>query len=199
MRAVPRRDARDAARLARHAASRSRSSASTCKDNRAAAAGSSRRSRSRTRATRTRRARSTTRRSSSACRARCSTTPSGKQTFVHQGPYFDRAAPRERHPPVRPALTWQCARAGRRLGRYAGPRPPRRRARPPRRRAAALARARRGRDGRRRLRSPRRGRAAGSRTRCDAALPVVAGAHAQRTDRLRHGDELALLTPVAGG
>ena len=28
---------------------------------------------------------------------------------------------------------------------------------------------------------------------------VVAGAHARRTDRLRHGDELALLTPVAGG
>ena len=33
----------------------------------------------------------------------------------------------------------------------------------------------------------------------DAALPVVAGVHAQRTDPLRHGDELALLTPVAGG
>jgi molybdopterin converting factor small subunit len=33
----------------------------------------------------------------------------------------------------------------------------------------------------------------------DAALPVVAGVHAARTDALRHGDELALLTPVAGG
>jgi molybdopterin converting factor small subunit len=33
----------------------------------------------------------------------------------------------------------------------------------------------------------------------DAALPVVAGVHAQRDDPLRHGDELALLTPVAGG
>ena len=33
----------------------------------------------------------------------------------------------------------------------------------------------------------------------NSALPVVAGVHAQRTDPLRHGDELALLTPVAGG
>jgi molybdopterin converting factor small subunit len=33
----------------------------------------------------------------------------------------------------------------------------------------------------------------------DAALPVVGGVHADRGRRLRHGDELALLTPVAGG
>lgn len=33
----------------------------------------------------------------------------------------------------------------------------------------------------------------------DSALPVVGGAHAERTSPLRHGDELALLTPVAGG
>ena len=33
----------------------------------------------------------------------------------------------------------------------------------------------------------------------DAALAVVAGAHAARGQPLRHGDELALLTPVAGG
>jgi molybdopterin synthase sulfur carrier subunit len=32
-----------------------------------------------------------------------------------------------------------------------------------------------------------------------AALPVVAGAHAERERPLRAGDELALLTPVAGG
>jgi molybdopterin converting factor small subunit len=33
----------------------------------------------------------------------------------------------------------------------------------------------------------------------DAALPVVAGVHADRGRALRPGDELALLTPVAGG
>ena len=33
----------------------------------------------------------------------------------------------------------------------------------------------------------------------DAALPVVGGAHAERSSPLHHGDELALLTPVAGG
>jgi molybdopterin synthase sulfur carrier subunit len=32
-----------------------------------------------------------------------------------------------------------------------------------------------------------------------SALPVVAGRHAERTQSLRHGDELALLIPVAGG
>jgi sulfur-carrier protein len=32
-----------------------------------------------------------------------------------------------------------------------------------------------------------------------AALPVVGGEHADRARPLRHGDELALLTPVAGG
>jgi molybdopterin converting factor small subunit len=32
-----------------------------------------------------------------------------------------------------------------------------------------------------------------------AALPVVAGVHAERGRPLRHGEELALLTPVAGG
>jgi sulfur-carrier protein len=32
-----------------------------------------------------------------------------------------------------------------------------------------------------------------------AALPVVAGVHAGREHPLRAGDELALLTPVAGG
>jgi molybdopterin converting factor small subunit len=33
----------------------------------------------------------------------------------------------------------------------------------------------------------------------NAALPVVAGEHAERERPLRPGDELALLTPVAGG
>ena len=33
----------------------------------------------------------------------------------------------------------------------------------------------------------------------DTALPVVGGVHADRGRPLRHGDELALLTPVAGG
>jgi len=33
----------------------------------------------------------------------------------------------------------------------------------------------------------------------DAALPVIAGVHADRDRALRHGDELALLIPVAGG
>jgi len=33
----------------------------------------------------------------------------------------------------------------------------------------------------------------------DAALPVVAGVQTERSHPLRHGDELALLTPVAGG
>jgi molybdopterin converting factor small subunit len=32
-----------------------------------------------------------------------------------------------------------------------------------------------------------------------SALPVVAGAHAEPDRRLLHGDEVALLTPVAGG
>ena len=32
-----------------------------------------------------------------------------------------------------------------------------------------------------------------------AALPVVAGAHADQSHPLSHGDELALVTPVAGG
>ena len=32
-----------------------------------------------------------------------------------------------------------------------------------------------------------------------AALPVVAGSHAERERALRPGEELALLTPVAGG
>ena len=33
----------------------------------------------------------------------------------------------------------------------------------------------------------------------DGALPVVAGVQTERSHPLRHGDELALLTPVAGG
>ena len=32
-----------------------------------------------------------------------------------------------------------------------------------------------------------------------AALPVLAGAHVERTQRLEAGDEVALLIPVAGG
>lgn len=32
-----------------------------------------------------------------------------------------------------------------------------------------------------------------------AALPVVSGVHAEPTRPLAHGDELALVTPVAGG
>jgi molybdopterin converting factor small subunit len=32
-----------------------------------------------------------------------------------------------------------------------------------------------------------------------SALPVVGGQHVERERRLSHGDEVALLTPVAGG
>jgi molybdopterin converting factor small subunit len=32
-----------------------------------------------------------------------------------------------------------------------------------------------------------------------AALPVVAGEHAERSRALHHGDEVALLLPVSGG
>ena len=32
-----------------------------------------------------------------------------------------------------------------------------------------------------------------------SALPLVAGEHVERERRLSHGDEVALLTPVAGG
>jgi molybdopterin converting factor small subunit len=32
-----------------------------------------------------------------------------------------------------------------------------------------------------------------------SALPVIAGAHVERTRTLAHGDEVALLVPVAGG
>jgi MoaE-MoaD fusion protein len=32
-----------------------------------------------------------------------------------------------------------------------------------------------------------------------SALPLVAGAHVERDRALGHGDEVALLTPVAGG
>jgi len=32
-----------------------------------------------------------------------------------------------------------------------------------------------------------------------SALPVVAGAHARRDQRLHDGDEVSLLSPVAGG
>ncbi len=32
-----------------------------------------------------------------------------------------------------------------------------------------------------------------------SALPVVAGAHVERDRALAHGDEVALLSPVAGG
>jgi molybdopterin converting factor small subunit len=32
-----------------------------------------------------------------------------------------------------------------------------------------------------------------------SALPVIAGAHVEREQRLRDGDEVALLIPVAGG
>jgi molybdopterin converting factor small subunit len=32
-----------------------------------------------------------------------------------------------------------------------------------------------------------------------SALPVVRGTHAERQQVLEHGDEVALLTPVAGG
>jgi molybdopterin converting factor small subunit len=32
-----------------------------------------------------------------------------------------------------------------------------------------------------------------------SALPVLAGAHVEREQRLRAGDEVALLIPVAGG
>ena len=32
-----------------------------------------------------------------------------------------------------------------------------------------------------------------------SALPLVAGAHVERDRELAHGDEVALLTPVAGG
>jgi molybdopterin converting factor small subunit len=32
-----------------------------------------------------------------------------------------------------------------------------------------------------------------------SALPVVAGAHADRARRLAHGDQVALLIPVSGG
>ena len=33
----------------------------------------------------------------------------------------------------------------------------------------------------------------------NSALPLVAGAHVERDRALAHGDEVALLTPVAGG
>ena len=117
---------------------------------------------------------------------------SGKQTFVHQGPYFDRG-PRERHPPVRAALTWQSARARRRLGRYAGPRPPRRRARPPRRRAADSARARRGRDGRRACSSasPRTSRS--SRPRCARRCRSSPVSTRDAATGCADGEEVALL------
>ena len=32
-----------------------------------------------------------------------------------------------------------------------------------------------------------------------SALPIVGGAHVKREQALTHGDEVALLTPVAGG
>jgi molybdopterin converting factor small subunit len=32
-----------------------------------------------------------------------------------------------------------------------------------------------------------------------SALPLVAGEHVERERKLSHGDEVALLTPVAGG
>ena len=34
---------------------------------------------------------------------------------------------------------------------------------------------------------------------CASVLPVVAGTHAEREQRLQAGDEVALLIPVAGG
>ena len=91
VRAVPRRDAGDAARLARHG-QRSRSSASTCKDNREAAAGFLKKIPVTYPSYDDPSGQVYNAEKLVGVPSTLFYDASGKQTFVHQGPYFDRAA-----------------------------------------------------------------------------------------------------------